>query len=188
MWGGRVFRSRLHERAGASPRTMPTEHRGLCLGSRHQVHIEFQGFLRVADSLQNRPNRKSRKCLASLVFGRAKDVLTRPCRLHPPGMSQCAKKLAGAWQSCSGFIQRQMRRPNSHSLIELPNNAQGCRKISEWTFQPPWKVREMGGQCYGQLVRSSLSVLFLGFLLLNRLKSKMHDIPRIVGWRPGSGQ
>lgn len=116
------------------------------------------------------------------------DVLTRPFRLHPPGMSQCAEELAGAWQSCSGFIQRQMRRPNSHSLIELPNKAQSCRKVSEWTFQPPWKVREMGGQCYGQLVRSPLSVLFLGFLLLNRLKGKMHDIPRIAGWRPGSGQ
>lgn len=69
-----MFRSRLRERAGASPRTMPTEHRGLGLGSRHQVRIEFQGFLRVADSLQNRPNRKSRKCLASLVFGRAKGI------------------------------------------------------------------------------------------------------------------
>lgn len=82
------------------------------------------------------------------------EVLTRPCCLHPSRMSQRAEELAGAWQPCSGLIQRQMRRPNSPSLIELPNNVQGCRKVSEWTFQPPWKVRETEGQDYGRLVRS----------------------------------
>lgn len=140
MWGVCVFRSRLHEwelLLGQCPQS--TE--GCVWEAGTRFGIEFQGFLRVADSLQNRPNRKSRKGLASLVFRRAKGIR--------PGCSHQAMWPASPRDEpvCRGI---------GRSLVVMfwvYPKADAEAKFS-FSNRTPKQCAETEGQDYRQLVRS----------------------------------
>lgn len=123
------------------PGQCPQSTDGCVWEARTRFSTKFQGFLRVADSLLNHPNRKSRKCLASLVFRRAKGIR--------PGCSHQARLPASPRDepACRGIGRSLAAVFWAYPEADVEANFSFANRT-------PKRCAETEGQGYGRLVRS----------------------------------